>query len=167
MEFLGQHLTWKEHIPVSIISSKIARAIFLINRLKHFIPHKALKSLHYTLIHITYGIQCTSMGQWKHKEILQKRALRIINNRGYSSHIDPIFKSEQILKILDIYKLHVSLFMYDFHYDLLPKSFKHIAVTKNLDKGIRITRPPSCKRDLEHIFRLSELKIFLQEFGTI
>ena len=45
MQFLGlyidKHLTWKEHI--NIISSKIARAIFAINRVKHFIPHKALK----------------------------------------------------------------------------------------------------------------------------
>ena len=63
------------------------------------------------------------MGQWKQKlEILQKRALRKIYNKGYRSHTDPIFKSEKILKVLDVDKLQVSLFMYDFHSDLLPKS---------------------------------------------
>ena len=30
--------------------------------------------------------------------------------------------------------------MYDFHHDLIPKSFKHFAINKNLDKSIRITR---------------------------
>ena len=30
--------------------------------------------------------------------------------------------------------------MYDFHRDLLPKSFKHFAIQKNLDTSIRITR---------------------------
>ena len=53
VKFLGisidKHLTWKEHI--NIISSKISRAIFEINRVKHILPHKSLKSLYYTLIH--------------------------------------------------------------------------------------------------------------------
>ena len=30
--------------------------------------------------------------------------------------------------------------MYDFHHDLLPKSFNNFAIKKNLDKSIRITR---------------------------
>ena len=59
-----------------------------------------------------WGNGNTSVGQWKHKrgametqawgsgntrklDILQKRALRIINNKGYRSHNDPIFKSEK------------------------------------------------------------------------
>ena len=50
----------------------------------------------------------------KLQQILQKRAVRIINNKRYRSHTDPIFKSENILKIADIHKLHVSLFMYDY-----------------------------------------------------
>ena len=106
MKFLGlyidKHLTWKEHI--NIICSKIARAIFAINRVKHFIPHKALKSLYYTLIHnhITYGIHAWGNGHTRKLDILQKRALRIINNKGYWSHTNPIFKSENILKVSDV-----------------------------------------------------------------
>jgi hypothetical protein len=77
--YIDKHLTWKEHI--NIISSKISRAIFAINRVKHILPHKSLKSLYYTLIHshITYGIQAWGNGNTKKLEILQKRALRIIN----------------------------------------------------------------------------------------
>ena len=54
--YIDKHLKWKEHI--NIISSKIARAIFAINRVEHFIPHKALQSLYYALIHshTPYGI---------------------------------------------------------------------------------------------------------------
>ena len=97
----------------------MARAIFAISRVKHFIPHKALKSLYYTLIHshIAFGIQAWGNGNTRKLEILQKRSLRIINNKGYRSHTDPIFKSEKILKVLDVYKLQVSLFKYDFHHD--------------------------------------------------
>ena len=59
--YIDKHLTWKELI--NIISSKIDRAIFAINRVKQFIPHKALKSIYYTSIHshIRYGIQAWGM----------------------------------------------------------------------------------------------------------
>ena len=44
---------------INIISSKISRAICAIKRLKHLLPHNALKTLYYTLIqsHLTYGEQ--------------------------------------------------------------------------------------------------------------
>ena len=61
-------------------------------------------------------------GNIRKLEILQKCTHRIINNKGYRSHTDPTFKSEKILKVSDVYNLQVSLFMYDFHHDLLPKS---------------------------------------------
>ena len=47
VKFLGihidKHLTWKKHI--TIISSKISKAIFAINRLKYFLPHSPLKTI--------------------------------------------------------------------------------------------------------------------------
>ena len=145
VKFLGihidKHLTWKKHI--NIISSKISRAIFAINRLKHFLPHNALKTLYYTLIqsHLTYGVQAWGNGSTVIKlQTLQKRALRIINNKRYRSHTDPIFKSENILKITDIHKLHVSLFMFDYYHKTLPKSFEHYIPTYNLATNTRITR---------------------------
>ena len=123
--YIDRHLTWKKHI--NIICSKISKATFVINRVKHFLPHCALKSLYYTLIqsHMTYGIQAwgnstsiTKLG------VLQKRVIRIINKKRYRSHTDPIFKSESILKLSDLYKLHVSLFMFDLQNGSLPISFK-------------------------------------------
>ena len=108
-------ITWKKHININ--SSKISRAIFAINRLKHFLPHNALKTLYYTLIqsNLTYGVQAWGNGNTVIQlQTLQKRALRIINNKIYRSHTDPIFKSKKIIKITDIHKLHVSLFMFDY-----------------------------------------------------
>ena len=74
---------------------------------------------------MTYGIQAwgnstsiTKLG------VLQKRVIRIINKKRYRSHTDTIFKSESILKISDLYKLHVSLFMFDLQNGSLPISFK-------------------------------------------
>ena len=67
----------------------------------------------------------------KKLEILQKRAVRIINNSGYKSHTDPILKSENILNIADIHTLQVSLFMYDYHSRTLPSSFDGFIPKKN------------------------------------
>ena len=79
--------------------------------------------LYYTLLHsyITYGIQALGNGNTKKLEILQKRALRIINKKRHRSHTDPLFKSQQILKIVDVFKLQASLFMYDIYHNLLLK----------------------------------------------
>ena len=54
----------------------------------------------------------------------KKRAIRIINPINYRGHTDPLFKSERILKVTDLYKLHVSLFMFDLQSGSLPTSFK-------------------------------------------
>ena len=101
---------------------------------KHILPHKSLKSLYYTLIHshITYGIQAWGTGNTKKLDILQKRALRIINKKGYRSHTDPLYKSAKTLKIVDVFKLQASLFMYDLEHDLLPKWFRNFVMKKVL-----------------------------------
>ncbi len=103
----------------------MAKAIFAINKVKHFLPHIALRSLYPTSMqsHIIYGIQLWGNGNTKKLEILQKRDVRIMNNSRYKSHTDPILKSENILKIADIHKLRVSLFMYNYHSRTLPSSF--------------------------------------------
>ena len=128
---------------INIISFKISRAIFAINRLKHFLPHNAVKTLYNTLIqsHLTYGVQAWGIGNTVIKlQTLQKRALRIINNKRYRSHIDPIFKSKNILKTTENHKLHVSLFMFHYYHKTLSKSFKHYIPTDNLATNTRITR---------------------------
>ena len=55
-----------------------------------------------------------------------------MNKNGYRSHTDPLFKSAKILKIVDVFKLQASLFMYDLEHDLLPKSFRIFVMKKVL-----------------------------------
>ena len=51
-KFLGLNiddsLNWKSH--VSAINSKIARAIFAIKQVKHFLPYDSLRTIYYALI---------------------------------------------------------------------------------------------------------------------
>ena len=106
-------------------------------------PRNALTTLYYTLIqsHLTDGIQARGNGNTVKKlKTLQKRAVRIINNKRYRSHTDPIFKSENILKMADIHKFHISLFMYDYHHNTLPKSFEQYISNNILATNTTIVR---------------------------
>ena len=102
--YLDTHLTWKRHIEK--ISSKISSAIFAINRAKDFLSKHALRCLYFALVHshLTYGINVWGNSVNIKKIItLQKRAIRTINKVWYRSHTEPLFKSNQILKLEDMY----------------------------------------------------------------
>ena len=51
---------------------------------------------------------------------LHKRAIRVINNKRYTSNTDPLFKKSKILKIEDLFQYQAALFMYDYKYEKLP-----------------------------------------------
>ena len=114
--YIDEKLSWKRHI--SQICSKMARYIFFINKVKNILSTSALKILYYSLVHchIIYGIMVWGGAQTINKIfILQKRAIHTICKCKYRDHTEPLFKKENILKINDIFKLHVNLFMYDYH----------------------------------------------------
>ncbi len=75
---------------------------------------------------MSYGLSAWGNGATAQRIfLLQKRAIRIINKKKYRSHTEPLFKSNNILKLDDLYKLQVALFMYDLQAHNLPKSFEN------------------------------------------
>jgi len=52
--------------------------------------------------------------------ILQKRAIRTIDNCHYCSHTEPLFKQLNILKLKNIYIFSCCMFMYKFKNKILP-----------------------------------------------
>ena len=125
--FIDEHLSWKSHL--SHVNSKMSRSLFAIKQVKHFLPTDSLRTLYFALIHphISYGILAWGNANQTtlHKTtLLQKRAVRTINNAAFKSHTDPWFNKSKILKISGQYQYDVSLFMYDFTNNRLPISFK-------------------------------------------
>ena len=88
--FLGitidQNITWTPHIRK--ISIKISRVIGVLRKLKHIFPQHILRLIYNSLIHphLIYGL---NLWGFKHKRItiLQKKAIRILAFRPYTSHI--------------------------------------------------------------------------------
>ena len=128
LKFLGvlmdENLTWAPH--VRMVKNKLSRSIFALNKVKNIFPHDIMKTLYYSLIHshIMYGFLAWGNAKALNQiAIMQKRAIRIINRKAYRSHTDPLFRSENILKVNDLYTLQCGLFVFDFMHDNLPVSF--------------------------------------------
>ena len=101
---------------------------------------------HFTKTHNLWNT-ITSRGNGsaiKKLEILQKHAIRIINKTNYGCHTDPNFKSENILKITDIYRLHVSLFLHDYQHNTLPNCSNNIPEKKFKSTFIACQSCPEC-----------------------
>ncbi len=157
IKFLGinldDKLSWKYHI--NSINKKIANANFTINQMKNILPIRLLKNLYFALIHphLLYGISLWGGCATKYikKTItLQKRAIRTINKAKYNSHSEPLFKKCNILKLQDLHKQQIQLFMYDWKYSKLPKSFDnfftythsvHPNITNRQSRDLLIQKP--------------------------
>ena len=119
-KFLGvivdNKLKFKNHIDY--ISKKISKSIGIIYKLSKLkMPFNVLKQLYYNLIysHLNYTVCCYASTYDSHLNkllLLQKRVIRIINNAPFQAHTDPLFFANGILKIHDIYKLNIGLYMY-------------------------------------------------------
>ena len=114
---LDPHLKYKHHIEY--IAEKISKSIGILFKLKKLkTPQPILKQVYYSLIYslLNYNI-CSYAGTYNiHLNrlfLLQKRAVRLICNESFLAHTDPLFFRTGILKIHDIYKLNVALYMFD------------------------------------------------------
>ena len=58
----------------------------------------------------------------KQLQILQKKAIRIIDNKKYNEHTDPIFKNLKILKLEDVKKYNLLKLAYEIYYHEAPRS---------------------------------------------
>ena len=87
--------------------------------LKRFkMPFKVLKQVYYNLVYsyLNYNACCYCSAYDTHLEkliVLQKRVIRVMNGVPPRTHTSPLFYSNGLLKIQDIYNLNVGLFMYD------------------------------------------------------
>ena len=141
--YLDEFLSWKHHL--SYVNTKISRSLFALKQAKIFLPFESMKTLYFSLIqpYLLYGILAwgtANSNVLKRTQILQKRAIRIIHNKQYNSHTDPLFKQSGILKIFDLYQQEVMMFMHDVRKGNLPVSFNNIFLAHRDVNRIYATR---------------------------
>ena len=100
---------------------RITKSFFTINKAKHVLNKKHLTILYYSLVHsyLTYGIILWGSAKDTHVSkliITQKK----ITGAPNDAHSEPLFKLLNILKLIDLYKLYISKYMFSFINNLLP-----------------------------------------------
>ena len=121
-KFLGIHFDKKINFVnhITEMSMKVAKSIGLLYKLNRFIPETILKTSYTSLIHpyLSYGIEAWH-GTYQNNAckifVLQKEAIRAINNLAYNEHTEANFKSTKILTLSDQYKIQLFRTIF-FHY---------------------------------------------------
>ena len=103
--FIDDNLRWKPHI--SLLASKLSKSIGIIHKSRFFLSTHSLRTLYNSMI-LPYLYYCNLAWGGTYKTnlqrivILQKRAVRIVNNSTYDANTGPIFKKLELLKFHDI-----------------------------------------------------------------
>ena len=113
--YLDNKLNFKDHIEY--VTKKVARHTGILYKIKQYLPMKARLNYYYGYIYpylnyniIVWGGACASA--LKPLITQQKRTIRIISDAEFREHTDPLFKCLNILKIEDIYKLNLLLYVH-------------------------------------------------------
>ena len=145
-KFLGviidEKFCWLTHIDT--VKSKICRAIGFMYRIRDKVDSQSQLMIYITLI-LPYLMYCCEL--WGNTfnsrindiRLLQKRAVRIIDNVSYRDHTSHIFKKYGILKINDLVDLHTCLLMYKASNRMLPQNVQ-ANFSKNQDIHSHNTR---------------------------
>lgn len=102
---------------IKYISSKISKSIGIMYSIRDMVPSKCLRIIYFSLLqsYFQYCLPIFGACYATHLDslkILQKRAIRIVNNASYYAHTEPLFSKSKILKIDDLYLHSVACFAY-------------------------------------------------------
>ena len=163
---LDEKFTWANHI--SYLSTKISRAVYVLNKVRSVLNRKCLLSIYYCLIH-PYLYYCNllwgnaSNASLNNLILIQKRAVRIIANVGYRDHTDNLFKKLKVLKIFNMNILCTALFVYKYLNNLLPATCHDFLIISDPNR-------PKCSYNFRSISNFSIPKfrtVFREKFITI
>ena len=121
---LDCNLNFKPH--TKIIAVKISRVIGVLHKLKYIFPAYLLRMIYNSviLLHLNYSllaweIQCPNI------ELLQKKAVRVVNFKSPVAHTEPILKGMNQLKLPDMYTCQLLKLYYNLYRNKLPAYFEN------------------------------------------
>ena len=122
---------------INSLCTKISKSLYILNRVKNFLPKSSLVTLYYTLIHC-HLLYCAniygSATQTSLKKLFlkQKQSIRTITKSTYRANTAPLFKQLKILPLNELI-IHSQLkFMHDFTFNKLPFSFQEMWITNRM-----------------------------------
>ncbi len=130
--YLDPSLLFNHHI--NILTTKLSKALYLIRSAKNLLTEKALKAVYYSTFHchLIYCIpiwSSASSALLKTISILQKKAIRLIFNKPYNFHTEPLFKASKILPFESLIQFFNLQTMHRYIQGFLPAAFSSTWVT--------------------------------------
>ena len=109
-------------------------------KIKRYAPQPVMTTLYQSLINsrFSYGIKCWGFA-CSNLITVQKKAVRIMANRKLNSHTSPIFKTYNILKLEDLFKINCLKMHYRIERGLAAPIFRTFH-TRNWELHIHNTR---------------------------
>ena len=118
------HLNWHAH--ENELLSRLSRAIGMLCKIRHFVNHKTLCMIYHGIFSsiLMYGSQIWGQhnGVVRKLQIIQNKALRIMNFQPPRTSATYLFKNCEILKLIDNINLQNFLFAHDSVNNNLPSS---------------------------------------------
>lgn len=124
---IDEKISWKSQIKH--VQTKMSRCIAVLNKAKHALDHKSLRTLYCTLV-LPYLIYCVEV--WGNNYmttihpllILQKKAIRIIHGAGYRDHTNSLFLQSKLIKFKDMVDFHTAQILFKAKNNLLPENIQ-------------------------------------------
>lgn len=139
--YLDNRLNW--NVQINQTCKKITKVIGILNRLKNILPWYIKLQIYNSLVacHLNSGLLVWgNMNNLDRILKLQKKAMRIILNKSYNSHTDPLFKRLGVLKITDMLIIAKIKFFYKFKEKTLPTGLQSITMAQNSNIHNHFTR---------------------------
>ena len=136
---LDYELNWKAHITE--LSKKLARAVGLMYKIRHFCPEEIIKTLYFSIFnsHLSYGLPVWGSGNkdnMRKIQILQNQALRaMIKGTDFETNTEQIRFDGKILSVSDLFYYQISSLMWDYDHNALPPSLSDLFRKSNSVHG--------------------------------
>ena len=129
---LDEHLSWKYHL--SEFSKKLSRTCGIFFKVRHLLPTSVLISLYNSLFSsfLQYEIIVWGLTYDTHTKpiyLLQKKAIRAIAFKSFTSPSTPIFSDLKILKLYDLFDFKLLTFVYESVNKISPSFFHNFFET--------------------------------------
>lgn len=124
---IDHKLKWNKH--VNYIKNKIAKASYILCKIRHYVNIQTLKMLYYSLVHPHLNYCLTAWGGAPNSTIkplitLQKKILRIMTFNSYDHPSAELFLKLDILPLDQLYNLNLSILMYKIHHNQFTGEYK-------------------------------------------
>ena len=121
------HLNWQIH--ANELSTKLSRAIGMLSKIRHYVKFETLCMIYHGIFSSILLYASQIWGQINNQsinklQVLQNKAIRVINFKPIRTSAGPLFKKCKILKLADNVKVQNFLFAYDNLKNNLPSTLQ-------------------------------------------